>query len=741
MRPWTNAQDCIIDRSADQCTLNRYDATVQMLDQTLQPDLPGHWYTLLNMSGEAFVLTDKEGRIVLFTRSAEEIFGFSSAEVLGQSVSLLMPARFRQRHPQLMRSFRRDGRAPRFMGDRAPIIGVRQSGEEFPAEASIAWLPQAGPGLFAVILRDVSDRVRQERDTTRLLRIIEESTDEIYVFDMHGWSLRQVNRAARSNLGYHPDEMQHLTMLDVQPTFTPRSFASFIQPLADGEVKQLSYDSIHQRRNGSTYDVEVRIERIQDDTPPTLVANVRDVTEQRRYEAIIQRQSHYDPVTMLPNRSAFLASAEHAAQKAVKQGTQGAVLVVGLEKTDLVRDGLGTSAGESVSQQIGNRLSAAVRGQQMVARVGDAEYAILAPTVRDMRDAEAVAHAVQARLTPPLEADDLTLMLKSRIGIAIFPDNGIGGDELLRQAHGAMIQARALDRGPYQFATRALNQAIGERIRMESALGKALERSEFSLVFQPTVRTTDRSICGAEALLRWTPPKDDPVRPDVFIPILEETGLIHAVGDWVIKAVFSEARRLRQDGIHGVRLALNLSMRQLTSGLPNLLQDCLTEAGIPGSAITIELTESSLMRNVDESLDILNRIAELGIGMAIDDFGCGYSSLSYLRRLPLTTLKIDRSFVRDMDTNPDAAAIAKTIVAMAQALRLRTVAEGVETETQLTLLRDLGCDEVQGFHLFRPMPIEALRRQLVGPASEPTPAPRCDRRHGRTAPMQQQNAG
>lgn len=704
----------------------------EMVDESLQGELPAHWNTLLDLSGEAFVLADAEGRIVLFSRGAEAMFGVPRGDARGRLIETLMPSRFRRRHGQLMRAFRHDARVPRLMGERTTVTGLRRSGEEFPAEASVAWLPKAGvgAGVYAVILRDISDRALWHRDATRLSRIIEGITDEIYVFELQGWSLLQVNRSARDNLGYNIDDLMQMTLLDVQPTFTPRSFASFIQPLVEGKVAHLRYESIHQRRNGSTYDVEVRIERIQDQHPPLLFAIVRDVTENKRIEAIIQRQSHYDPVTMLPNRPALVVRTEQAAREAVARGQAGALIVIGLEKTEMIRDGLGSSAGESIAQQIGIRLTDAVSGRHTVARIGDAEFAVLVPTLAAPQEAEAIVQDILAGLVKPMPAQDLTLVLQARVGIALFPDNGTEGDELLRQAHGALLQARSEDRIPYHFATPGLNRAMGQRIRMESALGRALERDEFFLAFQPTVRASDLTICGVEALLRWAWAEGGVVPPGTFVPILEETGLIHGVGNWVLRAALMEAGRLRREGFDGLTMAVNLSMRQLTPGLPQLLQTYLAEAGLPGDAVTLELTETSLMRHVDEALAILKRIADLGVGLAIDDFGCGYSSLSYLRRLPLTTLKIDRSFVRDMDSNPDAAAIAKTIVAMAQALRLHTVAEGVETEAQVRQLRNLGCDALQGFHLYRPLSVDALRGALAEAAcrqgaGRPTAARSC----------------
>ncbi|CAK0772453.1 diguanylate cyclase [Azospirillaceae bacterium] len=537
------------------------------------------------------------------------------------------------------------------------------------------------------------------------LALLEASVDELYAFDAETLRLVFLNRAARGHLGYGVQEYESIHVLDILSTFTNDRFAELLRPLYANTEEFITFEAFHVCKNGFTYEAEVRLQRLVVAERALFLANVRDVAERVHFETIIQRQSHYDALTMLPNRALFRQRLGQTIEALQRSSSLGGVLVIGLDNIKLVSDSLGPAAGDQLIMEVAHRISTTVRGRDTVARVADTEFGVIAPNLEQPHDAGGLAERLLGALKAPITVCGYQIVVPNAIGVTIFPDDGVTPETLLNNADTAMSGAREDDAVNYRFFTTALNQAARTRMAVRSGLSTALEKQEFSLVYQPKVDIHSWKVLGVEALLRWRNSDIGVVSPDTFIPVLERTGMINAVGEWVLETACRQRLLMKQAGFPEVRMAVNLSVRQIRWEFLEALDGILERTGLQPSDLELEVTESVIMKDSQNVLAILNRIAQIGVHLSMDDFGCGYSSLSHLRRLPLHTIKIDRSFITDLATVADDAEIVKAIIGMGHALRRHVVAEGVETVAQLALLRRLGCDQIQGY-LFSP-PISA----------------------------------
>ncbi|HET7032323.1 MAG TPA: EAL domain-containing protein, partial [Casimicrobiaceae bacterium] len=413
-----------------------------------------------------------------------------------------------------------------------------------------------------------------------------------------------------------------------------------------------------------------------------------------------------------PNRTLLADRVGQAIARAHRSGGKLAVLFLDLDRFKNVNDSFGHAVGDMLLTAVSARLTASRREEDTVARLGGDEFIVSIPDVADAAEAEAVAARILSDLAKPFTINGHQLHADVSIGIALYPRDGDTAETLMRNADTAMYHAKESGRGNYQFFSAQLTERVSRRLSTETNLRRALERGEFSVHYQPLMNLALGRVDGAEALLRWPQQDERLVSPVEFIPIAEETGLIVPLGEWVLLEACAQAQAWQ--ALHpGLRIAVNLSARQFRQkNLIGMIEQVLGESRLHPSLLELELTEGMLMHNVEEATHILARLDEIGVRLAIDDFGTGYSSLSYLKRFPIHTLKIDRSFVRDISTDPDDAAIVTAIVAMARSLNLRVTAEGVETEEQAAFLRSLTCDQAQGFHFGRPMPAAEFAARL-----------------------------
>jgi diguanylate cyclase (GGDEF)-like protein/PAS domain S-box-containing protein len=463
--------------------------------------------------------------------------------------------------------------------------------------------------------------------------------------------------------------------------------------------------------------------------PLRLIGSGQDITERKNVEQRLQQLAHFDPLTALPNRRLFQESLQAAMTQADLQQCAVFLMFLDVDNFKDVNDNLGHAVGDELLRQVSQRLLGCLRSRDTVGRLGGDEFGVILLAPHDPDIAVIVANKIHATLRRPFEIESHAVSTSASIGIAVYPTDCADVHTLVRYVDLAMYEAKNAGRNAHRFYTEAMNERAREKLELEIALRRALANDEFILHYQPKLcLKTDRWV-GVEALLRWNRPGHGLIAPLEFIPALEASGLIVDVGAWVIARACQQLRTWHEAGQQSLPIAINVSVRQMAQSLPRPATDtreqqhhlCAVASGsvcaqqIAHGMLEFELTESTLMSNAEQSIELLQQLKGLGIKISVDDFGTGYSSLAYLRRLPLDSVKIDRTFIGDITTNEDAASIALAIIGMAHRLNLKVVAEGVETREQLDFLRAHGCDEAQGYYLARPMPLEQLEILLRTP--------------------------
>ena len=476
-----------------------------------------------------------------------------------------------------------------------------------------------------------------------------------------------------------------------------------------------------QRKDGSTFTRWLKIAAIRgaNGQIENYVANFSEPDADTEAADRLAYLAYHDPLTNLPNRLAFESQLGQALRLCERENHQLALMVIDLDNFKNINDTLGHHIGDELLQQVAQRLSESVRGSDLVARLGGDEFVVVLPEVESALTAARVASKIQSNLADSYRVTDHVLYATPSIGISLFPIDGGDAGTLLRNADAAMYHAKSAGRNNHQFYTARMNEAAGERLQMENELRRAISaiaphHCEFALHFQPQIETASGRVVGIEALLRWNNPLFGQVSPLRFIGIAEETGLIQPLGDWVIWETCRLTRNLRSQGLADVRVAINISAQQLRhDNLLLLIRGAMSCYDLSPADIELEITESTAMQNPEVTLSILDQLAAMGIKLAIDDFGTGYSSLSYLKHLPIHRLKLDRSFVTDIETDPNDAAICTATIALGLSLGLELVAEGVETQAQRDFLTRLNCDVLQGYLFRKPLPFEEIVGYLL----------------------------
>ncbi len=453
---------------------------------------------------------------------------------------------------------------------------------------------------------------------------------------------------------------------------------------------------------------------------------IQDVTELRKSEEQIRYLAYYDSLTGLANRDLFNDRLQNAMSAGIRQNRIMAVLFLDLDRFKRINDTLGHHAGDLLLKIVAGRLNDCVRDsdsvarfepnvpQACVSRLGGDEFTVLLTDLAQPQDALIVAQRIIDSIPRPIDLLGHEVSVTTSVGISLFPSDGKDAETLLKNADAAMYEAKSRGRNNFQFFKETLNADSSERLSLENDLRKALERSEFLLHYQPQVNMKTGRVIGAEALLRWNSPTRGIISPADFIPLAEDSGLIIPLTEWVIQEACEQNKAWQLAGFHPVRMSVNISGKQFSQQqIAETCQRFLEANGLEAQYLEVELTESALMENREVAREILELLKGLGLTIAIDDFGTGYSSLAYLKAFPIDTLKIDRSFVRDITTDPNDAAIIRAIVAMAQSLELKVIAEGVETEEQRDFLQKLGCNEYQGFLFSRPLPPEEFAELMT----------------------------
>ncbi len=563
------------------------------------------------------------------------------------------------------------------------------------------------------IMVDITDRRLAEQRLSQWAAAFENISEGVIITDTRG-RIQDVNRAFCNITGYSRDEVTGQTTSFLH---SGRHEAAFYQAMwaTLRSAGKWQGEIWNRRKNGEVFPEWLSISPVsnEQDELTNYVGVFADITTIKESERQLLHLAHHDPLTGLPNRLLFSARLEHTLQQAKRVPATIGLLFLDLDRFKNVNDSLGHALGDELLTQAAHRLRSCVRQQDTVARLGGDEFIVILQNLASARDAGAVAEKILAALQQPFALTGHEVTVTASIGISLCPDDGQESNTLLRNADAAMYRAKELGCNSYAYYTPELTTIVRERFDLENNLRRALERDEFRLFFQAQVSAADGRIVGAEALLRWQHPELGLVIPDKFIPLAEETGLITPIGEWVLRAACAQAKQWRSWGLPPVRLAINLSGQQIMSEFINdKLEKLLEEVQLEPSCLEFEITESFVMKHPEQAVQVLDKLRTLGISLAIDDFGSGYSSLGYLKRLPVHKLKIDQSLVRDIPSDPNDKAIARAVIALGHSLGLTVIAEGVETEMQGEFVRAEGCDQFQGYLYGRPTPAEEFAEQL-----------------------------
>ncbi|MFU2486393.1 EAL domain-containing protein [Thauera sp. WH-1] len=540
-------------------------------------------------------------------------------------------------------------------------------------------------------------------------KVIESSLEGVMVTDTEA-RIVSVNPAFSHLTGYRADEVigRNPSLLSSgrqSPEFYARMWAEL------SETGQWQGEVWNRRKSGEVYPQLLHITAIRDrDGQLTHYAALfTDISRLKENEARIRDLAYYDPLTGLPNRRLLEDRLQVELAHAARMRSRLAVMFVDLDRFKRINDSLGHEVGDRLLVEIASRLRASLREDDTVARMGGDEFLVILSNLQGPDEAAVTARRLVSALRRPVVIEGRELVVTTSVGISIYPDDSLDAQTLIKNADIAMYRAKDEGRNSFQLYEPAMNARSLEHLALETALHRALPRSELQLYFQPLVEAGAGSLVAAEALLRWQHPDLGLVSPADFIPLAEETGLIVPIGEWVLRSACEYHCSWRETGRPPLRMMVNISARQFRDeGFVAMVGSVLADTGMPPESLTLELTESMLMEGTDRAIARLEQLRALGVGLAIDDFGTGYSSLAYLKRFPIDELKIDRLFVRGIDRNPRDAALVAAIVSLGHSLGLRVVAEGVETRAHLEVLRGQGCDLAQGFHFSRPLPWTAF---------------------------------
>jgi diguanylate cyclase (GGDEF)-like protein/PAS domain S-box-containing protein len=572
----------------------------------------------------------------------------------------------------------------------------------------VANLESSGAYQLVGVAIDISEQVRHEEQNLFLGKILERSLNEIYIFDANTLEFIQVNYGALNNLGYSEEEIKQLTPLDLKHDLSRAQFESLIQPLQSGEKSLVEFETAHYRKDGSSYPVHVSLQKDASSDGDVFVAFINDITEVKRSESKINFLAFHDVLTALPNQSLLDERINQAIINSHRDKAQFALLYMDLDRFKIINDTLGHASGDKLLKAVALRLKANVREQDTVSRTGGDEFTVLLVDT-DQKGAARVAENLLTAVAQPFVINKQTFHVTTSIGISMYPDNGETGPLLKQKADNAMYRAKEHKRNCFQFFTEDMHRKMLHRMHVESELHEAIKNNEFSLVYQPQLDLASNRMIGAEALLRWRNTNLGQVPPNVFIPIAEESGLISEIGDWVLNEAIKQAGRWRDQIPRPFIVAINISGFQFRNSLlADSISTLLRKHGLESGDIEIEVTETVAMHDMAYSIEQMQTLSNAGIHLAMDDFGTGFSSLSALKKFPINKLKIDKSFIDDMLTDDDNSAIVDAVITLAKTLKLRTVAEGVESDSQLKMLRNKGCHAIQGYLFSKPVSADEM---------------------------------
>ncbi len=667
---------------------------------------------ILENVADGIITSDSRGTILTFNRAAEKIFGYEAKEIVGQNLAMLMPGKLAAMHDELMQRYAETGESG-IIGVGREVTAQRGNGEGFPVEIAITEMSLGQETHFIGMVSDITERKQAEEQLRLSERVFSSNNEGIVITDERGRILR-VNSAFTKITGYEEVEVLGETPAKVSSgKHDPDFYQNMWRDLK--EEGHWQGEIWNRRKSGEVYPEWLSISAVRDEHNATTnyVGVFSDITEKKEAEARIFHMAHHDSLTGLPNRVMFDIKLGEGIERATQNGEFLSVLYLDLDRFKQINDTLGHPAGDELLQEVARRLTNQLRNTDVVCRVGGDEFIVLLQDLKEESHAGGVAQKVLNALSQPFTLQEREVFISASIGVALFPQDAGDQAGLIKNADTAMFQAKDRGRNNYQFYSQDMNVSALEKLSLESKLRRALDREEFILHFQPQMELGNSHIIGAEALVRWQNEELGLVSPADFIPLLEETGMILPVGEWILNEACRQAKMWQDSGLGKIRVAVNIAPRQfLYSDIVATTRLALAASGLGAECLELEITEGSIMEDAEGNIKKLRQLSDMGVQLAIDDFGTGYSSLAYLKRFPIDALKIDQSFVRYMDEDKDDAKISSAVVSLGQSLGLRVVAEGVEKAEHLDYLRKLRCDEAQGFFIARPMPADKLTEFL-----------------------------
>ncbi|WP_256080092.1 bifunctional diguanylate cyclase/phosphodiesterase [Massilia sp. YIM B04103] len=654
----------------------------------------------------AMLELDLAGYVREWNEGAERMFGYPAREALGQHILFLYDGS--EEGGDIAELLLEAGNAITAVRRR------RKNGEVIWVHMAISLMhdAQREPVGMRVQLEEVNKALSHAEKLNLHARIIEDSDQGVLITDANE-RIVSINGAFTRITGYSPAEAIGKTPDLLRSGMHDAEFRAKVQAAMRGAGPWRG-EIVGKRKNGELFPQAVTISAVRDTEGRIshTFSLFTDISVHKDAVARMQRMANYDALTGLPNQGLLQQLVAQALAEARRSLEHGALLVIDISRIGAISDTLGHEIGNRLLVEIGRLLRLCLREGDILARLDGYRFGIALPHIEKREHAAIVAQKLIASLAAPVRIDGQHLQTGAHVGIAIYPEDGEDADTLLRGADVAMTRAALQPESGFLFYSEEMNQRAKEHLRIESELRQALANNELMLYYQPKVSLRSGRIVGAEALLRWKHPVRGLVSPGVFIPVAEETGLILELGNWVMEEACRQIRVWQDANLLMPPIAVNLSARQFDRGLPARMADVMARHGVQPEQLMLEITESLLVKGADKVIAIMNELVAMGLALALDDFGTGYSSLAYLKKFPISTLKIDRAFVIGLPYEENDCAIARAIVTMAQQLRQEIVAEGVETPEQMSFLRELGCDQLQGYLFSQPVPGTDFERML-----------------------------